>query len=1024
MTGTRNLKVWLTMCCVILVVFVVIQTTLGQTKFKAYNPSPADGATGVTMGWLEWKAGDTAAYHDVYFGTNPNPGLAEFKGRQVGNYHYVSTPLTAGTTYYWRIDEVEADKTTIHTGDVWRFSSAPLTAWDPTPPDGATNVMPAVDLKWRAGMGATKHHLYFGDSLTDVDSGTGGTDKGELGVAETTYHTGPLYPETTYYWRVDEYSGTMWLKGTIWSFTTSGPQTHYVIPGQSIQAAINAASNGDQIEVAPGTYYERIDFKGKAIRLYSSGGAAVTTINGGGIDGGSTTPVVGCASGEGSDTILEGFTVTGGYSTGWAGGMGNFGTSPTVINCTFTGNVAEWGGAGMWNGYASPTVTGCTFSDNSGTWGGGMCNYYGSPTVTNCTFSDNSAGWGGGMFNWTDSHPIVTDCTFSGNTTTGNGGGLENDDNSNATLTNCAFTGNSAGYQGGGMNNWRSNPTVTNCSFIGNTANNSGGGINDAESSPTVTNCNFSANSAGTHGGGISNKDYSSPTVMHCAFTDNSAIGSRSSGGGMTNSNYCSPIVSGCTFSSNTGSWAGGGMHNQYNSSPTITNCTFSANSTDIGGGGLSNVHNSSPTLTQCAFNGNSAGHNGGGMDNYNGSNALVTNCIFSGNSADHNGGGLGNWQSICCVTNCTFAGNSASDDGGGVCTDSSCTVANCIFWSNSGGEILGPASVTYSNVQGGFSGEGNIDADPLFGSGSLALTIGSPCIDTGDNGVVTGDHDLAGNPRIVDGNGDGVAVVDMGAYEFQPDPADAPTPTGEDVCVEPQDPSTGETPVTITFATVEESGFTSLDAPATPSHEAPANFKFGTPPTYYDISTTATYTGQITICVSYDPSTFSGSPKRLRLFHYEDDQWVDCTTSVDTINHVICGTVSSLSPFAVLEPVVIYVQIDIKPGSSPNAINPGSNGLVPVAVLSSEDFDATQVDPTTVTLAGANVAVRGKGNYMAHKEDVNGDGYIDLVVQVETSAGSAVWETGTAILTGNLLPEFGATLIEGSDEIIIVPPE
>lgn len=79
-------------------------------------------------------------------------------------------------------------------------------------------------------------------------------------------------------------------------------------------------------------------------------------------------------------------------------------------------------------------------------------------------------------------------------------------------------------------------------------------------------------------------------------------------------------------------------------------------------------------------------------------------------------------------------------------------------------------------------------------------------------------------------------------------------------------------------------------------------------------------------------------------------------------------------------------VTIDIKPGSYPNSINLGSHGVIPVAILSDADFDATSVDPKTVFLAGAGVRVRGKGNkYLASQEDVNGDGLIDLVVKVET---------------------------------------
>lgn len=121
--------------------------------------------------------------------------------------------------------------------------------------------------------------------------------------------------------------------------------THYVLPGQSIQKAINATKNGDEIQVSPGTYTESIDFKGKAVRLYSSGGPEVTTI-----DGTGHSHVVQCASGEGMNTVLEGFTLTGGNATGAAypdnvgGGMFNELSSPTIIHCTFLYNVALAGG--------------------------------------------------------------------------------------------------------------------------------------------------------------------------------------------------------------------------------------------------------------------------------------------------------------------------------------------------------------------------------------------------------------------------------------------------------------------------------------------------------------------------------------------------------------------------------------------------------------------------------------------------------------------------------------------------------
>jgi hypothetical protein len=138
-------------------------------------------------------------------------------------------------------------------------------------------------------------------------------------------------------------------------------------------------------------------------------------------------------------------------------------------------------------------------------------------------------------------------------------------------------------------------------------------------------------------------------------------------------------------------------------------------------------------------------------------------------------------------LTNVTFSGNNGESTGGAMYNeDSRPLLTNCILWGNSapiGAQIHNagnsPPSVMYSDVEGGYSGEGNIDADPLFVdpvradqaptlAGGYRLTGSSPAVDVATNDAVTVDTDLDGNPRIVDGTGDGSAVVDMGAYEFQ----------------------------------------------------------------------------------------------------------------------------------------------------------------------------------------------------------------------------------------------------------------
>ncbi len=500
----------------------------------------------------------------------------------------------------------------------------------------------------------------------------------------------------------------------------------------SIQTAIANARNGDEIEVAPGTYYEAIDFIGKAIRLYSSGGPDVTTI-----DGTGNYHVVQCASYEGADTVIEGFTITGGNAHGVSGldtcggGMLNERSSPTIIDCNFTGNRANANGGGMYNHVSnglkggSPTIVNCTFSHNNANEGAGMCNdWYLDTQVINCTFGNNSANSGGGMYNLNYSSPTIADCEFTGNFAHYNGGGIHNQNGSPA-LTDCTFTGNQAGEHGGGIS------SVSN-------------------SSPTMADCVFSGNRAGGYGGGVINSTTGDPNIANCTFDDNSAL----SGGGMVNID-CSPTVTACLFRGNTATADGGGVHN-YNSNPTLTDCNFAGNEAGEHGGGMSNVGNGSAAVTHCIFNGNEALGYGGGVIN-SGVNAALTNCTFTGNNGVSGGGGIGN---VSCNP----------------------IVTNCILWDDTPDEILNVSSsptVTYSDVEGGWPGTENINQDPWFvaaTAGNLRLSSGSPCIDKGDNsavppGVTT---DLDGNARLIDGDDNGSADVDMGAYEYQ-SPASAP---------------------------------------------------------------------------------------------------------------------------------------------------------------------------------------------------------------------------------------------------------
>ncbi|UCC29868.1 MAG: S8 family serine peptidase [Phycisphaerales bacterium] len=361
--------------------------------------------------------------------------------------------------------------------------------------------------------------------------------------------------------------------------------------------------------------------------------------------------------------------------------------------------------------------------------GGGMYSSRGSPTLAHCAFHGNSAERGGGFYT-VYGDPTLVNCKLSGNFAAGDAGGMANY-YGNPTLTDCAFSVNSAGYNAGGMSTVGGSSTLANCTFAGNSAR-YGGGMEEYEGDSTLTDCTFIGNSA-----------------------TGSAHG-----------------------------W-GGGLYIT-NGSPTLINCAFSSNSAIWGGAMV--VNGLSPTLVNCSLRGNTATWDGGGIYAGQSDTLALINCIFSGNWSGNYGGGVYNISSAT-VQNCTFAGNHAERRGGGMYNsdNASTTVANCILWGNTTEykpQIHGTNTiVTYSDVQAGtgqpWFGTGCIDTDPLFvdadGVDNMfgteddnpRLNSGSPCIDTGDNTAAAATTDFDNNPRIMDGDADGTARVDMGAYEY-----------------------------------------------------------------------------------------------------------------------------------------------------------------------------------------------------------------------------------------------------------------
>ena len=197
---------------------------------KAWGPSPANGALHAdTWANLSWVAGGLAVSHDVYIGDNFDDVNAGAEGTFVGNqndaFTVVGFPgfpipdgLVTGTTYYWRIDEVnDAEPNSPWKGDIWSFSIPPKTAYFPDPADGAESVSVDVELSWTGGFGSKLHTVYFGETFEEVDNATGGSAQGT-----TEFTPGTLKMAKTYYWRVDEFDIFETYKGDVWSFTTEG----------------------------------------------------------------------------------------------------------------------------------------------------------------------------------------------------------------------------------------------------------------------------------------------------------------------------------------------------------------------------------------------------------------------------------------------------------------------------------------------------------------------------------------------------------------------------------------------------------------------------------------------------------------------------------------------------------------------------------------------------------------------------------------------------------------------------------
>ncbi len=515
------------------------------------------------------------------------------------------------------------------------------------------------------------------------------------------------------------------LAGSIAAFSHSTALAQRIrhVPGEypTIQAGIDAAETNDTVLVAPGVYEgvgnAQIDFNGKAISVIGENGQATVWGSGG--------TFVRFHSGETAESVLEGISFE-----------QENGRSLVIENC--------------------------------------------SPTVRNCAFGSLD----GDTLHMTNSNSTLTGVAFA------------NWSSEDAVITGGAPVLDRVGFPGIRVHLRQSNAVLVDCSVTDNLNDSNervliGGGVLVEGGSVQFLRCNISRNRAGdgkevgAFGGGIAIGG-SDVRLVDCTIADNVAAGRLASGyGGGAFVDSGSVVFENCVFRGNLADNDGGGA---YASAPaTFANCTFEVNSargwkSQSRGGGASG----DGQFIRCIFRGNSAGGgdyfggSGGGLSITSGS---VVDSLFVGNrvmEADKTpgfGGGLAASDGVV-IRGCTFVANTVEGQGGGIYYEGA-SIANCIVWGNSEDQIAGSGTVSWSNVQGGYSGEGNIDLNPRFidpANGDYRLGDGSPCIDAGNNALVPpeSEFDLDGLPRFVNDlgmpdMGEGTApIVDMGCYEFQ----------------------------------------------------------------------------------------------------------------------------------------------------------------------------------------------------------------------------------------------------------------
>ncbi len=420
----------------------------------------------------------------------------------------------------------------------------------------------------------------------------------------------------------------------------------------------------------------------------------------------------------------------------------------TIADSTLTSNVAaEDGGAILSELAASVDITNSTLASNKANRGGAIFDQDGRVTIADSALTANAVTEdGGAIYVSSAADVVITNTTFSGNVADGDGGAIKSD--GSVDITDGVFLDGRAGGSGGAIRNTRI-LGVVDSAFVNNTADVHGGAISNANSgSVTLSRTRLTLNASDADdnkdgdGGALSNRDSGTVSLSEVSIINNRAGLAASVGRGT----------------------AGGGIHQVSAGAVTIVNSTIAENAAETGGGIASTK---AVSIQNSTVSSNTARLTGGGFHNNGGAVSVVNTTVYS-NAAGTSGGGVFNASVLGAfgLKNTIVAGNMASTN----------RDINGSGFSNQGNNLIGTAGTVttfVNNVNGNIVGTNGSPIDPLLGplqaNGGQTLThallFGSPARDRGSNVAVAG-TDQRGFARIFDGDGNGVATVDIGSFE------------------------------------------------------------------------------------------------------------------------------------------------------------------------------------------------------------------------------------------------------------------